>query len=522
MPSFSGLRATILIQLLFLIIAAMLLVNVVMVKFSEKDLMQAKVRTGYLMIRAVEQNVAHALISKTRPIRELSSDIGFTKDLNRLLENEEFSELLIIDQNGKDLFRGGPSKRTDMRGVSFARESMANGMGNVHYSGSTWGVLWLNYRTMTISAPLIREGKTIGGIAITASLAPIYERMRNSEKVVLFYILLDTVILAIVGIYILSRTVIRPIHKLLAMTEEYKDGYVIPSFPDISKNEIGNLSRSLSNMLKRLDENKKELQDHISSLEKANIELKQAQDEIIRSEKLASVGRLSAGVAHEIGNPIGIILGYLDLIKKGNIDEDEKADFLDRVESEIARVNLIIKQLLDFSRSSSGKPEKAHTHELVMRAVDIMRPQPMMEQIHVRFELNALNDHIFVDPNYLQQVFLNIIMNAADALMDKAIPGSENDDKALIIESKNIGQFIEIRIVDNGPGMPKEALDHIFDPFYTTKEPGRGTGLGLSVSYRIIESYRGTISAESRMGEGTTIIIKLPIYNRQDEHGEEV
>ncbi len=520
MLSFSGLRSSILIQLLFLIIAAMLLVNVIMVKLSEKDLIQATVRTGYLLIQAVEQNASYALINKTGSFRELSSDVGFTKDINRLLENGEFFELLVIDKNGEDLFRIGPSQSLDTRGVSFARESMANRFRNVHYSGSTWGVLWLSHRNVSISGPLIREGRIIGGIAITASLAPIYERLRRSEKVVLLYILLDTVILAIVGIYILSRTVIKPIHKLLAMTEEYKNGYVIPSFPDISKNEIGKLSRSLGNMIKRLDENKKELQDHISSLEKANIELKQAQDEIIRSEKLASVGRLLAGIAHEIGNPIGIILGYLDLIKKGNINEDEKHDFLDRVGSEVARVNLIIKQLLDFSRSSSGKPEKAHTHELVMRAVDIMRPQPMMEKIQIRLELNADNDYIFVDPNYLQQVFLNIIMNAADALMDKEISGGESDTKVLMIKSKNIGEFIEIRIVDNGPGMPKEALDHIFDPFYTTKEPGKGTGLGLSVSYRIIESYRGTISAESQIMEGTTIIIKLPIHDKKDGHGE--
>jgi signal transduction histidine kinase len=270
-------------------------------------------------------------------------------------------------------------------------------------------------------------------------------------------------------------------------------------------------------MLRRLEENKRELQSHISSLEKANRELQQAQDEIIRSEKLASVGKLAAGIAHEIGNPIGIIIGYLDLLNSEDITEVEKKDFLNRIESEITRVNRIIRQLLDFSRPSSGEPAKTRVHDMVKMTLSMLGPQPMMESVRTALELKAQNDTVLADPNQLQQVFLNIIMNAADALAEGK---EEGEEKWLTIKSERIGGSIELRFFDNGHGIPEKELLRIFDPFYTTKEPGKGTGLGLSVCYRIVEGLGGAIRAESKTGEGTTIIVSLPLYEGKDKRGE--
>jgi len=495
----------------------MLLVNVAMVKFAERDLIQAKVRTGRLLIHAMEQSVNHLLLHKKRGLEGISSDPGFRRNTAQLLDSGGFSELVMIDYKGDPIFTTSLSAERKEHGLSLARESRGTGAWSINYSGSTWGVLWLNNRDINISAPLVFDGMPSGGITVSSSLTPVYQVLIRSEKVILFYILLDTIILAMVGIYVLSRIVVKPIYKLLKMTEEYKDGDIIPSFTETPRNEIGNLSRSLSVMLKRLDENKRELKAHISSLEKANIELKQAQNEIIRSEKLASVGRLAAGIAHEIGNPIGIILGYLELIKKGDITDEEKKDFLSRVESEITRVNSIIKQLLDFSRPSSGKLAESHVHELIMDTVTMLKPQPMMEEIRIPFELNATRDTVLADPNQLQQVFLNIIMNATDVLRGGDTTGDKAQGKELTIKSKDAGDSIEIRFIDNGPGIPEEELGQIFDPFYTTKEPGMGTGLGLSVSYRIIKELGGTISAESPEGEGTAIIINFPFYEKKYE-----
>jgi signal transduction histidine kinase len=510
-----SLRTGILAQLTFLIIAAMLLINVVMAKFAERDLIQAKIHKGRLLVNAIENNLEYLLLQKTRKLSDIDSDIPFRGGVSQLLVDAGFSDVIIISPEGEKLFTTGSPKEAEAFAFSLAREAVATGLSSHHFSGTTWGVIWLGKKELRISSPLRFEGLPFAGITVSGSLVPIYQTLRKSQKIILLYILLDTLILVIVGVILLSRIVVKPIHKLLKLTGEYKEGYMVPSMGEASKNEIGELSRSLNNMLRRLDENKKELRAHISSLEKANRELQQAQDEIIRSEKFASVGRLAAGIAHEIGNPIGIILGYLDLLNSDDITKEEKKDYLARIESEITRINQIIRQLLDFSRPSSGKARETHVHKMIMNTVEMLNPQPMMEDIRIDLELKAVNDAVLADPNELQQVFLNIVMNAADALAQKDLPEGDDLGKVLTIKSENSGDLIHLTFSDSGPGISREELAKIFDPFFTTKEPGKGTGLGLSVCYRIVEGLAGTIRAESIMGEGLAIVITLPLIDEK-------
>jgi signal transduction histidine kinase len=387
---------------------------------------------------------------------------------------------------------------------------MESGVESVHFSGRAWGVLWPSHRYLSISSPTSVQGRSVGAITLTTPLTPIYDLLRESEKVILLYIVLDTIILVMVGLYLISRTVINPINKILRMTEEYKEGDIIPPIGEISRNEIGKLTHSLSVMLRRLQENKRELREHITSLEQANEDLRRAQEEVIRTEKLASVGRLAAGIAHEIGNPIGIVLGYLDLIRKEDVDNAEKRDFLNRIESEIARIHQTIRSLLDFSRPSSGQPERTGVHGLLQSTIQMLEPQPMMEDVLITYELKAGDDAVFADPHQLRQVFLNVVMNALDSLNSEE---ARDRSKRILLRSRNILAALEIVIEDNGKGIPEKEIDHIFDPFFTTKEPGRGTGLGLSVCYRILERAGGTIQAESGLGKGTKIIIKLPLMD---------
>jgi two-component system NtrC family sensor kinase len=517
--SLYSLRTGIMAQLTFLIVAAMLLINVVMIRFAERDLVDAKLDAGQLVIYAVEQNLRHIISQGGSKLTELDTDPRFRKTIGVLLAGSGFADLLIVDAKGKKVFDTHLASGLEDRGVPAAKEAAASGLWTTRFSGTAWGVVWMAKSDVTISAPIFLDSRPMGGMALRGSLIPIYETLRTSETWALFYILLDSLILVTVGILLLSRIVVKPIHKLLKMTEDYKEGDMVLSLGEASGNEIGDLSRSLSIMLKRLDENKKELKAHISSLEKANKDLQQAQDEIIRSEKLASVGRLSAGIAHEIGNPIGIILGYLDLLNSDDIREEEKKDFLKRIEAEIIRVKEIIKQLLDFSRPSNGERGKTHIHEMITSTLTMLSPQPIMENIQTSTQLMAEEDVVLADPGQLQQVFLNIILNAADALAEKRLSGEEGDEKKLTVITENKGNWIQIRFSDTGRGIPQQELTRIFDPFYTTKEPGKGTGLGLSVCYRIVEGLGGTISAESTAGKGATIIVTLPLTSGEDPGG---
>ncbi len=192
-----------------------------------------------------------------------------------------------------------PVGEREEEGLSLAREALKTGMGATRLSGTSWGVIWLSPKDMILSAPLFLESRPLCALSVRASLRPIYETLQESQKLILLYILLDTLVLTIVGVVLLSRIVVKPIRRLLSVAREYKGGDQIPIPAEASGDEIGELSRSLHFLLKRLEENKGELRNHIASLEKTNRELQQAQSDLIRSEKLASVGRLAAGIAHE-------------------------------------------------------------------------------------------------------------------------------------------------------------------------------------------------------------------------------
>lgn len=505
-----GLRAGILTQLVFLIAAAMLLINIVFLNLYEKDLIKAKEQAGGLLALSVENNMGFILDDGVADLKDLASYSDFTAAVEAMLMASEFSDLAIVNSSGEAVFRAGFSGEKKQYILTSAMNAMSAGMTSVSFTGTTWGVLWPGKSEIFLSAPLKYKGRVIGGISITSSLLPVYDSLRKSEKLVILYIVVDTVILALVGIYLLSRIVVAPIQRLVRMTEEYEDSESIPSAEDTPANEIRNLSRALTNMLKRLDENKKELKNHIISLEKANEDLKTARDEIIKSEKLASVGRLAAGIAHEIGNPVGIILGYIELIQKGGLSKEDENDFLGRIESEISRVDVIIRQLLDFSRSSTKKLGVCEVHKLITGTVEMLEPQSRLNELEIGLELEAENDQVFADKNQLQQVFLNILINSIDAFTEGR---RESGYSCIKIQSENKNETIELRFIDNGPGISPDKLNRIFDPFFTTKEPGRGTGLGLSVCYRIIESLGGTIKAESSPGNGMRLYVELPLYD---------
>jgi len=225
---------------------------------------------------------------------------------------------------------------------------------------------------------------------------------------------------------------------------------------------------------------------------------------------MASAGRLATGVAHEIGNPLSIILGYLELLKRGDLKSEENKDFVERIESEVTRINQIIRELLDFSRPSSAEYEETGIHQLIMETVNLLELQPMMDRIEIRQELRAEKDVVWAGMAQLKQVFLNIIINAADAMIDTHSSDGVSLN-VLNIKTENEDASIVIRFTDTGIGIPSEELGRIFDPFYTTKEPGKGTGLGLPVCYTIIEGLGGRIRVESVVGTGTEVIVAIPL-----------
>ncbi|MCF8131025.1 MAG: HAMP domain-containing protein, partial [Deltaproteobacteria bacterium] len=436
----------------------------------------------------------------------------FGRHMETLLHAGGFSGIIIKDNKGSTVFSKGHWRYTPATKASSV--SKAVWPTRIEFFGKTWGLFWQAPETLIITSPL-RLDRFTGSVVVSSELNLLYKEIRSSEAVILAYIGMNALILVLFGIYLLSRTVVRPINRLVAVTEKFSGDIPILQEDKSLNNEIGRLSQSLSRMLRQLDANEKKLKENISSLEEANQEIKRAQDEMVKSEKMASMGRLATGVAHEIGNPLGIILGYIELLQRGDLTGPERKDFLHRMESEITRIHRIIRGLLDFSRPSASAQQDANAHEILDEVITVITPQPLFEKIHISRLLDAKAVSVKVGADLLKQVFLNIIINAADAMSDKRACLEGEMAAVLTIESYNENGFLIMRFRDTGCGINRDDINRIFDPFFTTKAPGKGTGLGLSICYRILDQAGGRIRAESEPERGTTFSLEIPLADKK-------
>jgi C4-dicarboxylate-specific signal transduction histidine kinase len=416
------------------------------------------------------------------------------------------------------MFEGGARCAAPDELRQLAAAALKHGVRATVRSGATRGIFWNQKGWVHIAAPLQRQGETIAGAAVAISLAEVYTALRRTQHILLIYILVNALLLTVFGLYRLNHLAIKPIQRLVRRAEENReveDGFFILDEED---NEFSRLSKSLNRMLMRISQDKDKLQSTILSLEQANRDLAQAQRELVRAEKLASVGRLSAGIAHEIGNPLGIIKGYLELLKAADLGVEEKSEFIARTEDEVERVNSIIRQMLDLARPSGEELTQVNVHAIIQDLEEVCRFQPALSCVKIELALKAAHDQVRANARQLRQVFLNLILNAADAFDSQADAAANR----LRIETEVAEEaaapsraWLVVRFIDNGAGIPEEYLENIFDPFFTTKDPGRGTGLGLSVSFAIIEGIGGAIKAEPNPAHGTSVIIRLPLVKSE-------
>ncbi|WP_203473218.1 sensor histidine kinase [Dissulfurispira thermophila] len=228
-------------------------------------------------------------------------------------------------------------------------------------------------------------------------------------------------------------------------------------------------------------------------------EIKKMEEQIIHSEKLASIGRLAAGIAHEIGNPLTSIFSFVQILREMEDDEFKK-ESLETIYFHINRISEILKQLSGFSKMPVGEPKECQINEIIEASTNLIQYDKKAKNINIVKELSPSLPLITIDGNQLSQVFVNLTLNAIDAMPDGG---------TLTIKSMMRKDNIVIQFKDTGTGIAQEELPKIFDPFYTTKE--KGTGLGLAVSYNIIKKMNGTLTVESELGKGTTFIITIPI-----------
>jgi signal transduction histidine kinase len=332
---------------------------------------------------------------------------------------------------------------------------------------------------------------------------------------------LNVLVLVAFGNFLLSRIVISPIKRLVKLADHFEDTDFLSTMGGSDRNEVAHLTMALNRMLKRLADHKERLESHIRSLEVANVELKQAREEVLRSEKLSSLGRVAAGVAHEVGNPIGAILGYTGLLMDQLADNTEAMDYLKRIEKEVTRTDTIVRELLDFSRPSPSEPAPVDVNALIIESTSFLSGQRLMAAIKIETELEEGVGMVWADANQLQQVLVNLMLNAGDAMEGGGAMTIAS--KRISSETGGVGSdqalkdSIQISVSDIGKGIAVSELGKIFDPFYTTKPPGKGTGLGLAISLRVIEAFNGRIHVESSEGKGSTFTLELPAWESGDD-----
>lgn len=246
-----------------------------------------------------------------------------------------------------------------------------------------------------------------------------------------------------------------------------------------------------------------QLEENLSQLAQSHAELRETQQQLIQSEKMASVGQLAAGVAHEINNPLGTILLYSHMILEKLEQKDDRREELDTIAKEAARCRDIVRGLLDFARQRKLQVENVNLNKILQEVVSLVAAQPSFQKVKVLTTLDPSLPPTGGDPVQLKEVFLNILSNAGEAMPEGG---------TITVSSRFLdggARQIEVMIRDTGQGIPPENLDKIFMPFYTTKKIGQGTGLGLAIAYGIVKMHRGAIEVKSKVGEGTAFWVKL-------------
>lgn len=365
--------------------------------------------------------------------------------------------------------------------------------------------------------------KVLGVLDTHLSLAEADANLRESTIRMLFYTAVAAMFIAVVSWLFVWRVVHKPLKRLQSATERLMDGELGYQTDVASNDEAGRLALSFNRMSLELRQAREEVTSWARTLEERveekTRELRRAHDQMILVEKMVTIGKMAAVVAHEINNPLAGILTYAKLIKKwiirGFVDDSQKqeaAECLDLIATESRRCGDLVKNLLTFSRTSPMNLAKHALNDVIGRCVRLIEHKAEINGIQLEVDTDPDLPEVYCDAAQIEQVLLALSLNGIDAL-----PKGGN----LWISSRRLeGNEIELQVRDDGMGIPPELLPQLFEPFLTTKEVGKGVGLGLAISKGIIDRHGGRIEVQSHLGVGTTFRVILPLDARIPQQGE--
>jgi two-component system NtrC family sensor kinase len=316
--------------------------------------------------------------------------------------------------------------------------------------------------------------------------------MRKRAIAMFLGITLVGMIVALIVSNFLARGILKPIRDLVSASGHWAKGEFDYQVKVTRKDEIAKLEETFNFMASSLKERDDKLREYTDR-------------QIMKSERLATIGQLAAGVAHEINNPLGTISIYAQMVlDELGKDNNSCRESLAVVMKQTNRAGRIVKDLLEFARQSEPEMRMLNINDVLTKAISIITHPAELQNIKLLTDLSPELPYIQGDSDKLEQVFVNIMINALQAMQD-------GGKLTVCTRMTQDSGFVEIEISDTGCGIPQEHLSKLFDPFFSTKSTGEGTGLGLSVTLGIVEKHDGTIDVKSQVGEGSTFVIRLPI-----------
>ncbi len=400
-----------------------------------------------------------------------------------------------------------------------------------------------------------------GGIFVASTSLALFLPSLDTPREVTVYLLVlllaELVVIFVIGRLALGRSLFTPLDRLVEDVRTMASGAYEHRVRAAASRELQAVADSVNAMAERLIQDQRALADNVASLDDTNRALVEARAQVVRAARLASTGTLASGIAHELGNPLGALLAYVDVARSRAEADGGETELLDSMREEAIRIDRIIRSLLDFARSRDSDPAPEPPWPVVERVRDLLEAQGRLEGVDCRWKCEGDVPPVFIDPQRLEQVLVNLLLNALEAIegreerrvlvtvQEEPGPGSmfsrrrRNDPpgvnyahrrRAAAVENPRDAvplsaaeRVVVITVEDNGPGLAPEMLEEIFDPFFTTKEPGKGTGLGLALSAQLVEGVGGEILAGNREGGGAVFTLRLPgVVHGADETADGV
>lgn len=465
--------------------------------YTRFALQQVEASAAEMIGRAAARPIFEKLRTHTR--LELESELAA-----ELAQDGNVGAVIVIGPGNRALGRAGDGRLLEDLGQELERQGFGGESGSPFTLPSAAGRVWA-----VVLAPERPQADDVGAqhhrVALALRLGVSASGAAPVVRLVGLYTAVMALALLVLTYFAMTRLIVRPLGSLAQAAGRVAGGARHFDVPEVATPELVELAQSFRTMTERLLEEESALRSKIDEVETKTRELKIAQSEIVRSERLASAGKLAVGLTHEIGNPIAALIGFQDLLLEGGLSTEEQHDFIGRMRRETDRIHRILQDLLQFARPATrgehALDEPGDVEAAVYDTVALVNPQKALTDIELGVDIFPDLPSVTLSRAELTQVLLNLVLNAASAT------GQAGHVR---LSARFVDGSVRLSVEDSGPGVPEALRDQIFEPFMTTKPPGEGTGLGLAVCRSLVEAAGGRIYVDPAFAEGARFVVELP------------